>query len=84
MEDGRLHCFGERKIEIGAPVRILHGRLDEDVLWQRSIELMEKLTGGDVALTLVKDGEHRLSRPQDLDLLFSLILGLTGSKNCGQ
>jgi len=69
IEEGREHLLMGRPIVLGCPVRILHGQADPDVPWQLSLELVERLTGGDVRLTLVKDGDHRLSRPQDLALL---------------
>ena len=62
-------CLGGAPIAVDAPVRILHGMLDPDVPWRHSLDLMEALAARDVRVTLVKDGEHRLSRPQDLALL---------------
>jgi len=47
-------------------VRLLHGMADESVPWQQSLRLAERISGADVALTLVKDGDHRLSRDDDL------------------
>lgn len=78
IEDGRQHCFGDRPIPLDVPVRILHGKRDADIPWRHSLDLMERLTGDDVRLMLVKDGEHRLSRPQDTALLFQLIREFAG------
>ena len=55
------------KLAITCPVRLLHGRQDQDIHWEKSIKLMEKLESEDVVLNIVKDGDHRLSRPQDLE-----------------
>lgn len=73
IEDGERHLLVAGPIPVGAPVRILHGQKDPDVPWRRSLELIDVLDCEDVRLTLVKDGEHRLSRPQDLELLFSTL-----------
>jgi pimeloyl-ACP methyl ester carboxylesterase len=59
----------DRPIALQFPVRILHGQQDPDVPWQLSLTLAEKLQSADVQLSLVKDGDHRLSRPQDIDLM---------------
>lgn len=56
-------------ITIDAPVRLLHGQADPDVPWRLSLDVAARLRSADVQVTLVKDGEHRLSRPQDLALL---------------
>ncbi len=69
LDDGKLHLFGKGPVQIDAPIRILHGRQDPDVPWRRSLDLMDAVTAPDMRLTLVKDGEHRLSRQQDLALL---------------
>jgi len=66
IEEGRNHLLAEGGIEVAAPVRILQGMRDEDVPWQHALALMELLRGEDVELTLVKDGDHRLSGPEDL------------------
>jgi alpha-beta hydrolase superfamily lysophospholipase len=68
LDDGDRHLLGA-PIAVDAPIRILHGALDPDIPWRHSLDLMEALAGGDVRVTLVKDAEHRLSRPQDLALL---------------
>jgi pimeloyl-ACP methyl ester carboxylesterase len=73
IEDGRNHLIGQSPWDPGRPVRILHGRLDPDVPFAHSERLMQILTGHDQRLIAIDDGEHRLSRPQDLDLLIATI-----------
>ncbi|MBV8534315.1 MAG: alpha/beta hydrolase, partial [Alphaproteobacteria bacterium] len=69
IEDGRRHLLLRSPIDLSCPVRLLHGMRDPDVPWQRSLLLADKLTTPDVRVVLVKDGDHRLSREQDLSLL---------------
>jgi pimeloyl-ACP methyl ester carboxylesterase len=69
IEDGRSHLLLGAPIPFGGPVRILHGQLDPDVPWGLSLELAEQLVSEDVHVTFVKNGDHRLSRPEDLALL---------------
>lgn len=56
-------------LDIDCPVRLLHGRADADVPWEWSLEILQRLRSADVQLSLVKDGDHRLSRESDLALL---------------
>nr|WP_321983552.1 alpha/beta hydrolase [uncultured Lichenicoccus sp.] len=69
LEDGEHHCLLDAPIAIGCPVRILHGQQDADVPWEGSLQLAARLATDDVQLSLVKDGDHRLSRPRDLALM---------------
>ena len=73
IEDGRNHLLLGGLIETGCPVRILQGVQDPDVPWQHAVELTSRLAQDDVVLTLVKDGDHRLSRPEDLERLIKAI-----------
>jgi pimeloyl-ACP methyl ester carboxylesterase len=76
IEDGRRHLILDRPIAIEAPVRIIHGQRDPDVPWPQSIELAERLSGPDVLVHLRKDGDHRLSRPQDIAFLVAAVANL--------
>jgi dipeptidyl aminopeptidase/acylaminoacyl peptidase len=67
-----------REIAIDCPVRLLHGQRDPDVPWHHSTHLAGQLRSADVQTILVKDGDHRLSRPQDLALLRRTLAGLLG------
>ena len=78
IEDGRQHLLAERDVAIACPVRLLHGMNDADVPWQTSLELAQRLRSADVRVTLVKDGDHRLSRPSDLALLLRTLEPLLG------
>jgi pimeloyl-ACP methyl ester carboxylesterase len=73
IEDGRKHLVLGGLIETGCPVRILQGVKDEDVPWQHAAELVSRLAREDVVLTLIKDGDHRLSRPEDIERLIAAI-----------
>jgi alpha-beta hydrolase superfamily lysophospholipase len=64
--DGEAHLFGDRLVEVGCPVHVLQGMEDPEVPWRHAAALMERLASDDAVLTLVKDGDHRLSRPEDL------------------
>jgi pimeloyl-ACP methyl ester carboxylesterase len=79
IEDGRQHLVMRGEIPLTCPVRLLHGMQDPDVPWQTSLALAERLTSRDVQVTLVKDGDHRLSTERDLTLLTQTIATLSGS-----
>src|SRR5580704_16254798 len=66
IDDGNRNLVLRDVIPLTCPVRLLHGMADESVPWRQSLKLAERLDGRDVALTLVKDGDHRLSRDEDL------------------
>jgi alpha-beta hydrolase superfamily lysophospholipase len=76
IEEGRSHLLGEGTIDIDLPVRILQGMCDPDVPWGHALDLVDLLCCGDVELTLIKDGDHRLSRPEDLRRLEATIAAL--------
>ena len=76
IEEGRTHQLLKAPIRLDVPVRLIHGTADPDVPWQVSATLMEKLTSDDVTLTLIKDGDHRLSDPVNLDRIGQAALDL--------
>jgi pimeloyl-ACP methyl ester carboxylesterase len=73
IEEGRNHLLLGGMIETGCPVRILQGVQDPDVPWNHAVELTSRLAQDDVVLTLVKDGDHRLSRPEDIERLIKAV-----------
>jgi len=73
IEEGRKHLVLGGTIQTGCPVRILQGAQDPDVPWQHAFALTHCLPSDDVVLTLIQDGDHRLSRPQDIARLMSAI-----------
>lgn len=73
IEDGRCHLLLDKPIQTGCPVHILQGMEDPDVPWSHALRLVEHLPGDSVSMTLVKDGDHRLSRPEDLERLIAAI-----------
>ncbi|MGV1771313.1 alpha/beta hydrolase [Agrobacterium vitis] len=73
MEDGRANRVMSGMIDTGCPVHILQGMADPDVPYQHALKLVEHLPADDVVLTLVRDGDHRLSRPQDIDRMRNAI-----------
>lgn len=75
-QSGEAHRLLQRPIAIDCPVRLLHGQRDPDVPWHHSTHLAGQLRSADVRTVLVKDGDHRLSRPQDLDLLIETVASL--------
>jgi pimeloyl-ACP methyl ester carboxylesterase len=77
IEEGRRHLMLDATIRTHCPVHIVQGMKDEDVPWQHAVTLVEHLAGDPVVLSLVKDGDHRLSRPSDLVLLAQAIETVT-------
>ena len=74
LEDGaRWSILGGEAIPLEMPVRILQGGADPDVPWRHALELAQALKGEDVVFTLIKDGDHRLSRPHDLERLIRAV-----------
>jgi len=76
IEEGRDHLVMRAPIPLRCPVRLLHGMADPDVPWRTSLMLAERLESADVQVTLVKDGDHRLSTERDLALLMRRIAEL--------
>jgi pimeloyl-ACP methyl ester carboxylesterase len=75
-ESGQALSLLDHEIAITAPVRLLQGQADPDVPWQTALRIAERLRSADVQTVLVKDGDHRLSRPQDIALLTATVASL--------
>ena len=73
IEDGRRHLLLGGMIRTRCPVVVFQGMRDEDVPYTHALQLMQRLGGDPATLTLIKDGDHRLSRPEDLRLLFDAL-----------
>ena len=78
IEDGRHQALLNSPIPITRPVRLLQGQRDDDVPWPTALRIAEQLASDNVQITLIKDGDHRLSRPQDLALLTRTVAALLG------
>ena len=76
--DGQAQLLLEEDIAIAAPVRLLHGQADADVPWEIALRLAEALRSDAVQVTLIKDGDHRLSRDEDVALLLRSVGELAG------
>lgn len=74
IEDGRQHLMLGAAIEIGAPIHILQGGRDTDVPQAHALNLVAHLLTDPVSVTLIPDGDHRLSRDQDLAKLREIVL----------
>jgi pimeloyl-ACP methyl ester carboxylesterase len=79
LEDGARWSILPGPVPIEVPVRILQGGADPDVPWTHALELAKALNGEDVVFTLVKDGDHRLSRPQDIARLIAAVEEVSSS-----
>ena len=73
LDEGRDWLILRDWVAIDVPVRVLQGGRDPDVPWGHALELAERLRSDDVVFTLIKDGAHRLSRPQDLERLIAAV-----------
>ena len=73
IEEGRRHLMLGSAIEVGCPVRILQGAQDPDVPWRHAFALAHRLPADDVVLTMIQDGDHRLSRPQDIARIIAAV-----------
>jgi pimeloyl-ACP methyl ester carboxylesterase len=76
IEEGRNHLLMDKPILVNCPIHILQGRRDPDVPWQHTVAVVEQMPGVDVTLTMIHDGDHRLSRPQDIDVLIRIVKGI--------
>ncbi len=78
IEEGRRHLLLDQPIPFAGPVRLLHGQRDPDVPWPHSLLTAERIAGDNVQVILIKDGDHRLSRPADIALLARTVEELAG------
>ena len=75
-ESGKANRLLQSEIAIDCPVRLIHGQRDSDVPWQISLDIAAQLRSADVQALLIKDGDHRLSRPQDIAVMLQTVQDL--------
>lgn len=75
IEDGRKHLLLDKKIAFDRPVRIVQGMADPDVPWAHAMALLDRL-GPDTEMTLVKSGDHRLSKPHEIALILRVLTAM--------
>jgi hypothetical protein len=73
LEDGARWSILDSEIAIEVPVRVLQGGEDPDVPWRHALELAQAIKSRDLVFTLIKDGDHRLSRPEDIQRLIAAV-----------
>lgn len=83
IEDGRRHLLLGAPLDPGCPVHLLQGMQDPDVPWRHALRTVERLPGAGTLLTLIADGDHRLSRPQDIALICEAVERLAGRISAG-
>jgi pimeloyl-ACP methyl ester carboxylesterase len=76
IDDGRHNLVMTGLIETGCPVHILQGMRDPDVPYSHALQIMEKIVRDDAILTLIRDGDHRLSRPEDLERIGAAVAAM--------
>lgn len=79
IEDGAKHHVLTGRIDLTCPIRLLHGQADPDVPWELALTIAQQAASDDVEVVLIKDGDHRLSRPRDLALLRQVVGVLAGA-----
>lgn len=77
IEDGRDNLVLDRMIETGCPVHILQGMKDPDVPYRHALKIMERIAGDDAILTMIRDGDHRLSRPEDIERICEAVTAMS-------
>ena len=73
LEESRRNFILNKKINIDIPIRLIHGLKDQDVDWKQSLKLSNIINNADIAINFIPDGEHRLSRNKDLEIIFKEI-----------
>ncbi len=76
LEDGERHCLLDRAVDLAIPVRLIQGKQDADVPWQKAERIRDALTAPDTEVILIETGDHRLSRPEDLGVLAQVLADL--------
>lgn len=77
FRDGKNHIILNRPIAIRCPVRLVQGKMDEVVPWEKSERIREKLLSNDVKIVYIDNGDHRLSNPSDLQTLDDTLVELS-------
>ncbi len=77
IEEGRVHCLLDKELKIDIPVRLIQGVQDPVVSWKTAMEIEKALKGAEVDVILIEDGDHSLSRPEDLTLIDKEIQSLS-------
>lgn len=76
LDDGGRHLILDAAVDPGCPVHVLQGMEDPDVPWGHALRLVERLPARDVVLTLIREGDHRLSRAPDLARIIAAVEGV--------
>lgn len=77
FEDGKKHLLLHKTIPIRCPVRLIHGKKDPDVPWQKSEKTLSMIESDDKKVIWIEDGDHRLSRESDLQLIDRIVSGIS-------
>lgn len=83
IEDGRTHTLLDAPLDPGCPVHILQGMEDPDVPYPHALRILERLPKAGTVLTLIADGDHRLSRPEDIARLLAAVDAMTPKVSVG-
>ena len=78
IEDGNAHALLDHPIPLEIPMQLLHGQRDDEVPWETALAIADRVIGRDVTVTLIKDGDHRLNREEDLSMLMDAVLRVRG------
>lgn len=76
--DAECHVRLDGEINLAYPVRLIHGQRDADVPWDTSLRLAAAIRSDDIQVTLIKDGDHRLSRERDIALIKAIVAAFYG------